>query len=121
MKTLYSKQIGSNIVHLVEGNQDIVKIVAVMIEDKEGLTDFPILYPNTDLVAYDHPERYTKTAKKQAMYQLRVAAAINFARKYTGWHAWSKDLYTQRVIKLAEVLGLVELNEFTQFRSVRYV
>ena len=43
--------------------------------------------------------------------------AMNFCTKYEGWHTFANDSITKRTIKSLEKKGLVEVNEFQQFRK----
>ena len=45
--------------------------------------------------------------------------ALEFARRvYPGWHSYAKDPLTRRVIASLAKRGLVEKNEFWQFRAI---
>lgn len=44
--------------------------------------------------------------------------ALGFAREYTGWCVYTSDRATVSCIKALEKRGLVETNEFHQFRFV---
>ena len=44
--------------------------------------------------------------------------ALEFIRKCNGWHSYSKDRDTVRVIRSLEVKGLVKTNQCHQFRAV---
>ena len=44
--------------------------------------------------------------------------ALEFARKYPGWHGYARDPLTTRVIASLVKRGLVESNEFQQFRAI---
>jgi len=43
--------------------------------------------------------------------------AMNFCTKYEGWHTFANDTMTKKAIKSLEKKGLVEVNEFNQFRK----
>ena len=45
--------------------------------------------------------------------------ALAFARQYPGWHTWDKHCQaTQKAILRLWYLGLVEVNQYHQFRAV---
>jgi len=44
--------------------------------------------------------------------------ALAFAREYPGWQGYAKDSLTKRVIASLAKRGLVETNEFYQFRAI---
>jgi hypothetical protein len=44
--------------------------------------------------------------------------ALNFAREYPGWHSFAKDAVTKKSIKDLEKKGLVEVNQYGQFRNI---
>lgn len=46
-------------------------------------------------------------------HQLRL---LQFAIRYPGWHSYGTDPITVRVVRSLESLGLIETNEFRQFR-----
>jgi len=41
---------------------------------------------------------------------------LSFAREYPGWHSFSQDVLTLRAAKGLAKKGLIEINEFGQFR-----
>jgi hypothetical protein len=43
--------------------------------------------------------------------------ALEFARMVNGWHSYAGDKQTKGVISRLEKRGLVETNEFKQFRK----
>lgn len=45
--------------------------------------------------------------------------ALEFIRHCAGWVTYAKDRPTVQAIHKLEILGLVETNEFHQFRQVR--
>lgn len=45
--------------------------------------------------------------------------ALNFARKYSGWHTYANDATTKSAIQRLEKQGMVEVNEFNQFRGIQ--
>lgn len=49
-------------------------------------------------------------------HQLRL---LKFAIHYDGWHTYGTDETTVRAIKSLVRLGLLETNEFRQFRLVK--
>lgn len=46
-------------------------------------------------------------------HQLRL---LKFAIKYHGWHTYGKDRSTVSAVNTLSAMGLLELNEFRQFR-----
>lgn len=44
--------------------------------------------------------------------------ALDFVNKYSGWHSFGKDRKTVNAIKRLEKIGLVKVNEFSQFRKI---
>ena len=45
--------------------------------------------------------------------------ALEFAQKTSGWQSFSTDSVTKRVIKSLVDRGLLEVNEFNQFRMIK--
>ena len=44
--------------------------------------------------------------------------ALDFARKYQGWHTFAKDNLTKRVISQLVNKGLLQVNEYQQFSAI---
>lgn len=42
--------------------------------------------------------------------------AYDFIQKVNGWHGYAQDKLTRQVIKRLQTRGLIEVNEFQQFR-----
>ena len=43
--------------------------------------------------------------------------ALDFARKYQGWHTFAKDNLTKHVIAQLVNKGLLQVNEYNQFSA----
>lgn len=41
--------------------------------------------------------------------------ALNFAKKYNGWHSYSNDRITRNAIKKLAKLKLIRINKYDQF------
>jgi len=60
--------------------------IHVMIEDKNGATQFPTMYED-GRIAYDRvPVKYIRPAIEKAF---RCKKALEFAQKYPGWHSFA--------------------------------
>lgn len=59
---------------------------------------------------------YGKTTKTTLME--RAKDALEFAKKYPGWNTFEKDDATIRPINMLRMLGLVEVNNHSQFRYI---
>lgn len=116
MKTIASLKKNLCAIHLVEGTNNSLH---VMVEDKEGLTDFPLKYQD-ETIAYDNPERYPQYIKNLVPFMFEVMEALQFARKYPGLHSYSTidNHYTEKRIQFLADNGLVKVNEFSQFEAV---
>jgi hypothetical protein len=44
---------------------------------------------------------------------------LRFALKYEGWHTYGTDQSTVRALESLEALGLIEVNEYRQFRVIK--
>ena len=49
-----------------------------------------------------------------------MTACMLFANTYPHWHGFSKDRSTQEAVKRLHKIGLLEVNEFRQFRSIKW-
>ena len=43
--------------------------------------------------------------------------ALKFANRWPGWHSYAKDTQTTKAIEGLKSKGLVEVNEFRQFKA----
>jgi len=46
--------------------------------------------------------------------------ALNFAKKYPGWHTFAKDRATVNAVHNLQRKGLIEINSFNQFRASKH-
>lgn len=110
---LYTLNAGNSAAHIVRLNS--TPELTVMVENKDGLTDFPTLYAD-DTIGYTHPEWYTKKVKRGAEVLLHVLKLHTFAAKYhNGWHSYSRDKLTSKAVSIAAEIGLIDTNEYNQF------
>lgn len=47
-----------------------------------------------------------------------MRAALVFAKKYPGWQTFNNDRATKKAILKLNELGLIQLNEFNQFKAI---
>jgi hypothetical protein len=82
--TTYRK--GTNAAHVLYNPQD--RRIHVMHEDKNGASQFPVMYAD-GRIAYDRiPVQYIRPAITKAF---RAKKAFEFAQRHPGWHTFDKS------------------------------
>ena len=47
-----------------------------------------------------------------------MKAALEFAKRFSGWHTYARDRATTNAIEKLKVLGMITTNQYRQFRKV---
>lgn len=102
--TLATYRKGTNAAHVMYNPQE--KKVHVMHEDKDGASQFPVMY-NDGRIAYDRvPVKYIRPAIEKAY---RAKKALEFAQRNPGWHSFAPN--ESDVIHDLQAAGVVMIFE----------
>lgn len=113
LNTLVTYKAGTCAAHVMSNPQ--TNQVFVMVEDKNGLSEWPIKYDD-GRIAYDHiPPQY---AKKLVVKAFKAADLLKFARKYEGWHSFAKDVKAA-ALDLQSAGALLVFEAGSQFMAVK--
>lgn len=90
------------------------KFLIVEHEDKNGFTQTVVQYWDRT-IAFDHPERVNKGIRLFILKAFDAKRALEFVRKYPGWHGYASD-GTEKVIEDLQEAGVVLMSlETKQF------
>ena len=108
------------------GETNIIKKYTVMWEDKEGLSEFPLLIARHGIwahdaeILWDTPERVSKAIMPYVEKCMVARNALRFAEEYPGWHSYDKrdKVLIEMLFKLQEVKKVLVRESSNQFMII---